>query len=153
MDDHLFTLIATLPPGKWDLLVNGVGVYQETLRGMQRAARTAPEPFRSELRRVLDPRQYEGVTSWAPLCRRCGCCCWTLTQNPQLFDYMIDDHGGCKYLDRETRLCRVYERRPLMCRVDDLYDALYSSVCTRAEYYAQQAASCLLIRTLAKVAT
>lgn len=152
MDDRLFGVIARLPPQKFDLLVGGVGEFYESLNGMRRASVNAPEPFRSELRRVLDPRQYEGLTSWGPLCKRCGHCCFTITQNPQLFDGMIDDHGGCLHFDHERRLCKVYERRPLMCRVDDLYDALYTGVCTRAEYYAAQAASCLLIRTLAKVA-
>jgi hypothetical protein len=103
------------------------------------------------LREVFDPKLYEGATSWGKFCKQCGCCCGTLTHNPGIFDFLIEN-GRCKHYLTAEKKCACYANRPLPCRVDDLYDAVYVRVCSRPDYYAVQAASCLLLRTLAKVA-
>jgi uncharacterized protein len=48
-------------------------------------------------------------TAWEDICDRCGLCC---------FEKIENDHGTvfftstpCRYLDVETRLCKIYERR------------------------------------------
>ena len=47
--------------------------------------------------------------AWEELCDRCGVCC---------FEKIEDENGNifftqtpCRYLDVETRLCKIYERR------------------------------------------
>ena len=54
-----------------------------------------------------------------------GLCCSSFTLGePELSDPFIrdmlidlgDGHYSCKHWDTETRLCRIYEQRPQMCR-------------------------------------
>ena len=35
---------------------------------------------------------------------------------------MEPGNGVCKFLDQKTNLCTIYDERPLICRVDDLYE-------------------------------
>ncbi len=39
-------------------------------------------------------------------CLRCGCCC---------------RNAGCKYLTKDN-LCAIYETRPILCRVDRMFE-------------------------------
>lgn len=32
--------------------------------------------------------------------------------------------GTCKYYDDDTKLCTIYEDRPLICRIDDMFDEI-----------------------------
>ena len=41
--------------------------------------------------------------------------------------------GKCRYL--EGNLCSIYEERPLFCRVDESYDALFSGQMERGDFY------------------
>ena len=54
-------------------------------------------------------------------CNKCGECCWQLKRSPL---YKVLDRGDdvCKYLS--SNLCSIYEKRPLLCRVDESYDVL-----------------------------
>lgn len=40
---------------------------------------------------------------------------------------MDPGNGVCKFLDQDTNLCTIYEDRPLICRVDDLYNEVQLS--------------------------
>lgn len=53
-------------------------------------------------------------------CTACGECCRRISQNEQTADLDRGD-GTCRYFDDETRLCRIYAERPLICRVEDYY--------------------------------
>jgi Fe-S-cluster containining protein len=50
--------------------------------------------------------------------------------------------GVCRYLVDSTNLCSIYHDRPIACRLDALYDRVYSRTMTRAEYYAMNEAAC-----------
>lgn len=41
--------------------------------------------------------------------------------------------GICKYLDGD--LCSIYENRPLLCRVDESFDAYFKGNISLEEYY------------------
>ena len=66
-------------------------------------------------------------------CDKCGLCCRSLS-GVELYREMDRGDGTCRYFDEVTNLCKIYESRPLLCRVDDSYNAYFSSVMTREEY-------------------
>lgn len=65
-------------------------------------------------------------------CKKCGLCCRNLDKSP-IFDELHNGDGICKYLD--GNLCSIYEKRPLLCRVDECYYKYFSSSMTLDEYY------------------
>nr|WP_159676003.1 YkgJ family cysteine cluster protein [Enhydrobacter sp. AX1] len=54
-------------------------------------------------------------------CSSCGLCCKSLSNNPLATDLNRGD-GVCRHLDEETKLCKIYTERPLVCRVEDFYN-------------------------------
>lgn len=67
-------------------------------------------------------------------CDKCGLCCTGLDKHENMKEF----HGGdgvCFHLNTETMLCDIYESRPLICRVDDFYDAYLKGKMSREEYY------------------
>lgn len=61
----------------------------------------------------------------------CGCCCRGLDDSKVHAELDRGD-GVCRYLD--GNLCSIYEDRPQICRVDELYDLLYKNSMTWEEY-------------------
>lgn len=58
--------------------------------------------------------------------------------------------GICFHLDEATDLCKIYENRPLVCRVDAGYE-LFSRVMTIEEYYSANLMACDVVRESQKV--
>lgn len=56
-----------------------------------------------------------GRKEWEDLCNRCGRCCYTKEVQPD-GTVFIDYSSPCRYLNSETHLCTVYERRFKVCR-------------------------------------
>lgn len=77
------------------------------------------------------------------ICDKCGQCCRFLKLNP-LYKELDRGDGVCRYLD--GNLCSIYNDRPLICRIDDAYDALFSTTMTREEYYEMNYKSCKLLK-------
>ena len=67
-------------------------------------------------------------------CERCGKCCRNLRMS-SLYVNMDRGDGVCKYYDEVSRLCNIYENRPIICNVDAYYDAYLRCKMTRKEYY------------------
>lgn len=65
-------------------------------------------------------------------CDQCGECCRNLNKS-SLYEELNRGDGVCKYLN--DNICSIYENRPLLCRVDDSYDAFFSVQYTREQYY------------------
>lgn len=65
-------------------------------------------------------------------CEHCGCCCRNLDKS-DIYASLDRGDGVCKYLDGNN--CSVYENRPLLCRVDESYDSMFSSLMSREEFY------------------
>ena len=74
-------------------------------------------------------------------CRRCGCCC---RQVGHVFwgKTMARADGSCKYWDRNTHLCQIYESRPLFCRIDETYDKYLKDKMSREEFYRKNQEMC-----------
>ncbi|WQT67476.1 YkgJ family cysteine cluster protein [Helicobacter pylori] len=65
-------------------------------------------------------------------CTSCGLCCKNITGIIELIGFDAGN-GVCKFLDLETNLCKIYESRPLICRVDEAHKKLYSHLICRVD--------------------
>ena len=57
-------------------------------------------------------------------CTSCGLCCRHIGHIKQLVDYDRGD-GVCKHFDENQTTCKIYEDRPLVCQVDEMYEKAY----------------------------
>ena len=56
-------------------------------------------------------------------CFKCGKCCEILSRFiPSLKDE-LDENNVCKHYDKSTKLCNIYNNRPLECNVKEYYIA------------------------------
>ena len=74
-------------------------------------------------------------------CERCGCCCRRVGEVFFAKSMALSD-GCCKYFDKKTNLCTIYEERPIFCRVDEYYEKFLSDKITREEFYRQNKEIC-----------
>ena len=74
-------------------------------------------------------------------CDCCGLCCRNI-KGIKLLEALDDGSGTCVYLDRENNLCTVYGSRPLVCNVDEMYEAFFREKMTREEFYALNYDAC-----------
>ena len=77
-------------------------------------------------------------------CTRCGACCRSLGKSP-LFTQLDRGDGVCRHLNTSTNLCRIYEKRPKICRVANMFDAFTEQV-TWADYVALNLQACHELR-------
>ena len=72
-------------------------------------------------------------------CDKCGLCCKCISLNP-IFVALDRGDGVCKYL--KDNLCSIYEERPLICRIDDCYNAYFEKQYTIEEFYSMNEEIC-----------
>ncbi|SEO16501.1 Putative zinc-or iron-chelating domain-containing protein [Pseudomonas sp. ok266] len=48
----------------------------------------------------------------------------------------------CVNFEVSTYLCRIYDKRPLICRIDDFYDQRLAGTMRLEDYYAANAHAC-----------
>ena len=78
------------------------------------------------------------------LCDQCGKCCEKV-HTSEVYRYLADETGKCKYL--KNNLCSIYETRPIICRVDEMYETYYKEVMTLEEYYALNYKACDVLKS------
>ena len=78
-------------------------------------------------------------------CDRCGACCRNLNKS-EIYKDLDRGDGCCKYYNDESKLCNIYEDRPLKCRIDDSYYAFYSKDMDIESYYALNKRACNMLR-------
>ena len=71
-------------------------------------------------------------------CTSCGACCSSIEGIEFLKDFNSD--GTCSMLVNNK--CKIYENRPLLCRIDESYDQYFSTFMTKDEFYIQNAKAC-----------
>jgi len=74
-------------------------------------------------------------------CTSCGLCCQNISNIKELERYDLGN-GICKYFDSISNLCTIYENRPDICRVDKMFDLVYSKEFTQEEFYIGNAKVC-----------
>lgn len=77
------------------------------------------------------------------MCDKCGECCRNLDKSP-VYAELDSGNGVCKYLD--GNLCRIYETRPLLCRVDESYEAFFKNAMSLNKYYRLNYESCIKLK-------
>lgn len=65
-------------------------------------------------------------------CDKCGLCCRHIDKVPQLACFDLGN-GVCKYL--RNNLCSIYDNRPEICRVDDMYEKFFKNYMTLENFY------------------
>lgn len=78
-------------------------------------------------------------------CDKCGLCCRSLS-GIDLFKDLDRGDGICIHFDEKTNLCKIYDSRPLLCKVDEYYDHYFSSLMTREEYEQLNYAACVQLK-------
>lgn len=78
-------------------------------------------------------------------CEHCGCCCRNLDKS-DIYASLDRGDGVCKYLYGND--CSIYENRPLLCRIDESYDRLFSSLMSREEFYSINKQACKKIQEM-----
>lgn len=76
-------------------------------------------------------------------CSKCGECCTHLDMS-ELYKELDRGDGVCKYL--EENICSIYNERPLLCRVDESYNAFFKNQYSKEEYYKKNYEMCNLLR-------
>lgn len=76
-------------------------------------------------------------------CNKCGKCCESLNRS-FLYDDLNDGNGTCKYYDKNTKLCTIYNSRPEKCNVEKFYKKV-SHLYTYEEYIKLNYLSCELL--------
>lgn len=79
------------------------------------------------------------------ICDCCGLCCKNLNKSDLYADLDRGD-GICSFFNEENNLCNIYEKRPLKCNVDKLYDACFKENMTREEYYKVNYEACEMLK-------
>lgn len=80
-------------------------------------------------------------------CDKCGQCCRNVGKS-EIYRELDRGDGICKYLD--GNLCSIYATRPLLCRVDEGYEAFFKNKMTKEEYYKMNYEACRMLKTKAK---
>lgn len=68
------------------------------------------------------------------VCDKCGLCCQNLRMS-DLYSSLDRGDGVCKYFDSNTKLCKIYKRRPLLCNIDAYYDENLKDKMSRQEWH------------------
>lgn len=61
-------------------------------------------------------------------CDKCGLCCSHLKDFGPPYENLDRGDGVCKNFNEETKLCNIYEQRPILCRVEDGYKQFFSHI-------------------------
>ncbi len=73
-------------------------------------------------------------------CISCGLCCRSVGH---IGLPTKEDGQTCQHLDEATNLCRVYDRRPTICRVQEIHSAAgLDKHMTLGEWYLQNSYAC-----------
>jgi Fe-S-cluster containining protein len=80
-------------------------------------------------------------------CDECGECCRNLDKSP-IYAELDSGNGVCKYI--EGNLCSIYEDRPLLCRIDESYEAYFKGVMSQEEYYRLNYEWCIKLKNKVK---
>ena len=79
------------------------------------------------------------------VCDKCGCCCRHLNLS-KAYASLDRGDGVCRYLT--GNLCSIYESRPLLCRMDESYRAIFQFVMSRQDYDRLNAEECQRLKSM-----
>lgn len=74
-------------------------------------------------------------------CDKCGLCCTRLNAS-SIYNKLNRGDGVCIFFDEEVKLCTIYQKRPLICNVDESYEKIFKQSMSKDEYYKANYAAC-----------
>jgi Fe-S-cluster containining protein len=74
-------------------------------------------------------------------CTKCGICCKSLKSH-NLYEKMDRGDGVCIHFNELESLCSIYEDRPSICRIDDMYEQFFLEKMTKEDYFIVNAVLC-----------
>ena len=75
-------------------------------------------------------------------CLKCGLCCRMLQHIPLLAEYDLGN-GVCRYLVNNQ--CSIYENRPTLCNIDEMYTLYFETKITKTDFYIENLKACIAI--------
>ena len=66
-----------------------------------------------------------------------------------IYQYLDRGDGVCWHFDVKTRLCKIYDKRPLICRVEEGYPIFFKEI-PYEEYLAKTYAACEILKAKLK---
>lgn len=79
------------------------------------------------------------------LCDKCGLCCMTVGTSP-IYKELDRGDGICIYFDDNLKLCNIYDNRPIVCNIDEIYSSFFSDKMSKEDYYKINYESCELLK-------
>lgn len=79
-------------------------------------------------------------------CDKCGLCCMQVGKSP-IYAELDRGDGVCLYLNETTMLCTIYEKRPLLCNIDETYHEYFHDKMSLCEYYEFNYEVCKKLKT------
>lgn len=83
------------------------------------------------------------------ICNKCGLCCMKVN-NSSIYAELDRGDGICKYLDEKTKLCKIYNNRPILCNIDKMYEQFFYKKLSKEDYYKLNYEACKKIKKLSK---
>lgn len=84
-------------------------------------------------------------------CTKCGACCRTLSQIPDIDKAMLNNDGSCKFLINNQ--CSIYQNRPEFCNVQIMYEKYFKDKYSLAEFYKLNIEVCNNLQEMMKIDT
>ena len=73
-------------------------------------------------------------------CSKCkGLCCRHVVRDLDRGD------GTCKHFDETTFKCKIYEKRPMICNTDAMFERFYSKFMSRDQFDNMNKKACYLL--------
>jgi Fe-S-cluster containining protein len=85
-------------------------------------------------------------------CSGCGLCCQNISNVQELKSYDLGN-GVCKYFDRVSNGCNIYDTRPDICRVDKMFELVYHKEFGLEAFYIANASVCNALQESYKIDT
>lgn len=74
-------------------------------------------------------------------CNGCGACCKSVGMAPEVAGFDRGD-GVCRHFDDEASRCGIYENRPAICNVQQMYELRFKRDYAWPEYVALNLQAC-----------
>lgn len=63
----------------------------------------------------------------------------------EIYSELDSGNGSCKFL--KDNLCSIYDKRPLICRIDECYEKFFSKEMSKEVYYKINSDMCKLLKS------
>ncbi|MBW0279926.1 zinc/iron-chelating domain-containing protein [Shewanella xiamenensis] len=80
-------------------------------------------------------------------CNQCGACCRNVGSAIET-QFLDRGDGICQYYHTESKLCTIYESRPLICQINKQYLLNYKTQYSWLEFIELNREACLILERL-----